>query len=171
MIFPEQQIISRLITENGGFPNNRYLPLIIIKQAVSGDLISPENFEKQFNLNSWPAAWRNGLYNYHHYHSTAHEVLGVYSGWVQARFGGPGGDILKAEAGDVIIIPAGVSHCNKGQSQDFMAVGAYPAGQSWDMKYGKLGERPAADHNISNVTGPKSDPLFGVQGPLMRLWQ
>ena len=171
MSFPESQIISRLIAENGGFPNNRNLPLIIIKQALRGDLISPENFEKQFNVNSWPAAWRNGLYNYHHYHSTAHEVLGVYSGWVHARFGGPGGDILKAEAGDVIIIPAGVSHCNKGQSQDFMVVGAYPAGQSWDMKYGKTGERPAADHNISNVTTPKSDPLFGAQGPLMRLWQ
>jgi uncharacterized protein YjlB len=157
MNIPESQIISRLIAENGGFPNNRNLPLIIMKQALSGDLISPENFEKQFDKNDWPAAWRNGLYNFHHYHSTAHEVLGVYSGWVQARFGGPGGDILKAEAGDLIIIPAGVSHCNKGQS--------------WDMKYGKPGERPTTDNNISNVTAPKSDPLFGTQGPLMALWQ
>jgi uncharacterized protein YjlB len=171
MSCPESQIISRLIADNGRFPNNRNLPLVIIKQALSDDQLSPENFEKQFMLNNWPAAWRNGIFDFHHYHSTAHEVLGVYCGWVQARFGGPGGDILRAEAGDVIIIPAGVAHCNKGQSHDFMVVGAYPAGQSWDMKYGKPGERPTVDNNISNVTAPTADPIFGTQGPLMTLWQ
>jgi uncharacterized protein YjlB len=77
---------------------------------------------------------------------------------------------LKAEAGDIIIIPAGVSHCNQGQSDDFRVVGAYPAGQQWDMMHGREGERPGADDNIVSVPKPLADPVFGPTGPLMNFW-
>ncbi|MCP4341893.1 MAG: cupin, partial [Desulfobulbaceae bacterium] len=97
-------------------------------------------------------------------------VLGVYSGWVRACFGGPRGEILTAEKGDVIIIPAGLSHCNKGQSPDFMVVGGYFANQPLDMMYGKPGERPQADLNIAEVSLPTTDPIFGSDGPLLKLW-
>ena len=168
---PGPEIISRLFTDDGRFPNNGNLPLIIIKAALGKEMISPERFESIFTRNGWPAAWRNGLFDRHHYHSSAHEALGIYSGWVRGCFGGPGGEIFEAGAGDVIIIPAGVSHCNKGQSSDFSVVGAYPAGQSWDMKFGNPGDRPAADQNIKAVPTPDSDPFFGSGGPLVSLWQ
>lgn len=164
------QVISRIFHHNGAFPNNMNLPLVILKSPLKDGQIVPEYFEELFNNNEWPAAWRNGLYDFHHYHSKAHEVLGVYSGWVHACFGGPKGEILKAEKGDVIIIPAGVSHCNKGQSSDFMVVGGYFAGQPWDMMYGKPGERAQADLNISQVCLPTTDPVFGTKGPLLELW-
>ena len=167
---PDPEIISRLFTDNGRFPNNENLPLIIIKAALEDDMISPEQFESIFTRNGWPAAWRNGLFDFHHYHSTAHEALGVYSGWVRGCFGGPGGELFEARAGDVIIIPAGVSHCNKGQSADFSVVGAYPAGQAWDMKYGKPDDRPDADKAIKAVGTPGSDPVFGSDGTLISLW-
>jgi uncharacterized protein YjlB len=118
----------------------------------------------------WAGCWRNGIYSYHHYHSTAHEVLGVYRGSAKVQLGGEKGIIHEAEPGDVIIIPTGVVHKNLGSTSDFGVVGAYPDGQDWDMNYGKPGERPNADQSISSVPLPKSDPVFGASGPLLAKW-
>jgi uncharacterized protein YjlB len=126
--------------------------------------------EQCFLQNGWPPAWRNGLYDIHHYHSTAHEALGVYEGWVEACFGGPGGVEQTATAGDVIIIPAGVSHKNMRQSGHFRVVGAYPKNQTWNMKYGRKGERPQVDREIQQVALPEKDPVYGIIGPLMKIW-
>jgi len=167
---PVPTISSHLVVENGTYPNNGRLPLLIFKQVFGSSEVSPERFEQLFTAHFWPAAWRNGLYSFHHYHSSAHEVLGVYDGWVEACFGGPGGLLLMAEAGDVILIPAGVSHCNKNQSADFRVVGAYPKGQLWDMKYGKAGERPAVDRVIREVNLPSTDPVLGTDGGIKTLW-
>ena len=164
------QFVSQLFRDDGVFPNNGNLPLVVLQSPLQDVGIVPEYFEKLFTDNGWPAMWRNGLYDFHHYHSKAHEVLGVYSGWVRACFGGPEGEILEAKKGDVIIIPAGVAHCNKGQSSDFAVVGGYPLGQPLDMMSGKPGERPEADRNITEVSMPTSDPVFGVGGLLFRLW-
>jgi len=164
-------IADHLIKENGTFPNNPILPLLIAGQVFDKSVVTAERFEQLFTSNSWPAAWRNGLYSVHHYHSTAHEALGIYSGWIVACFGGPGGTVLRAEAGDVIIIPAGVSHCNNEQSPDFRVVGAYPLHQRWDMKYGDVGERPVVDQVILDVPRPLADPVFGGDGGLKTLWK
>jgi uncharacterized protein YjlB len=163
--------LSKIFSDYGAFPNNKNLPLVILKSPLKDARIVPEQFEKIFSNHGWPAAWRNGLFDFHHYHSKAHEVLGVYAGWVRACFGGPQGEIMEAEKGDVIIIPAGVAHCNNGQSPDFKVVGAYPVGQPVDMMYGKPGERPQADINISQVGLPTADPVFGIAGLLIELWR
>lgn len=159
-------ITSFVFHDDGTYPNNS-LPLVFIKSAGATD---PSTIEKIFHENNWVNSWRNGLYSFHHYHSTAHEVLGIYSGWVKAQLGGPGGKIVTLEAGDVVIIPAGVAHKNIDQSPDFKVVGAYPIGQNPDMKYGKPGERPEADQNIQSVDLPEHDPVYGPTGPLMELW-
>ena len=164
-------VSSHLLAENGRFPNNAALPLLIVPDAFAENRVTPEGFEQLFTAHRWPAAWRNGLYDFHHYHSTAHEALGIYSGWVEACFGGPGGLVITAEAGDVIIIPAGVSHCNVAQSPDFKVVGAYPQHQVWDMKYGRDGERPGVDQVIAGVALPDEDPVYGREGPLRTLWR
>ena len=106
-----------------------------------------------------------------HYHSSAHEVLGVFSGSARVQFGGETGIVLEVRAGDVVVIPAGVSHRNLGASRNFGVVGAYPNGQSWDMQYGKPGERPAADQRIARVPIPATDPVCGVDGPVCALWK
>jgi uncharacterized protein YjlB len=97
-------------------------------------------------------------------------VLGVYKGDARVQFGGEEGPTLMVEAGDIVIIPAGVAHKNINSSHDFRVVGAYPAGQSWDMNYGKEGERPAADNNIIAVPNPRTDPVYGDMGPLKKIW-
>lgn len=168
----EPEIQSMILKDDGTFPNNEKLPLIFMQNAFdpnTRNLVG--TIEKTFHGNGWGSSWRNGLYNFHHYHSTAHEVLGLYSGWVKAHFGGPQGKIVDAKIGDVIIVPAGVSHKNLEQSTDFRCVGAYPKDQSWDMNYGRAGERPQTDVNIKNVSPPKTDPVFGKSGPVKRLWE
>jgi uncharacterized protein YjlB len=167
----EPNIKTFLITEAGAFPNNNTLPLILIEQAFDQDTRDlARAIEKTFHKNSWGRSWRNGIFPFHHYHSTAHEVLGLYSGQVKAMFGGPDGEMVAARAGDVIIIPAGVSHKNLEQSPDFRCVGAYPKGQSPDMQYGKPGERPQTDENIKSVPCPVTDPVYGESGPLINIW-
>jgi len=70
----------------------------------------------------------------------------------------------------VLVLPAGVAHCNEGQSQDFRVVGAYPAGSDFDMQYGRPSERPGADQRIARVALPSSDPVLGKRGGLVELW-
>ncbi len=164
-------ITSFVFQDDGTYPNNR-LPLVLLKQVNSAKPnIDPAIIEKILHGNNWVNSWRNGLYSFHHYHSTAHEVLGVYSGWVKAQLGGPSGKIFTIEAGDVVIIPAGVAHKNVDQADDFKVVGAYPVGQIPDMKYGEHGERPKADENIEEVSLPANDPVYGKTGPLIQQWR
>lgn len=160
-----------LCSRNGSFPNNDQLELCVFKKVFQGSGTRlAKQIEVTFTTNGWPAAWRNGLFAFHHFHSTAHEALGIYSGWVKACFGGPGGKVLKAETGDVIIIPAGVSHQNLNQADDFSVVGAYPVGQRYNMKYGGPEELSRVTEEISRVPLPEADPVFGSDGPLMQLW-
>ena len=166
-----ENIVRFLCPENDAFANNNTFELCIFKQVfIPGTADLARMFEQRFQKNHWPPAWRNGLYDIHHYHSTAHEALGVYRGWVEACFGGPGGIVATAAAGDVIIIPAGVSHQNLKQSADFRVVGAYPQGQLWNMKYGAPGERPQVDEEIRRVPLPLKDPVHGSDGPLIKIW-
>lgn len=164
---PETEVRSIVLKDDGTFPNNPR-PLLLYLQAVPPD---PAGIERLFNVNEWPCAWRNGVYSYHHYHSTAHEALGAYSGSATIRFGGPGGTTATIRAGDVAVIPAGVAHRCLESSSDFRIVGAYPRGQRWDMCYGEAGERPKVDHNISAVPDPQTDPVQGSGGALPRLWR
>lgn len=162
---------AELIETNGLIPNNSRVPLLLYKQAVALPDDDPASvFEALFGQNSWHGSWRNGIYSFHHYHSTAHEVLGIYRGSATVQLGGDGGLTVELSAGDVVVIPAGVAHKNLGSSPDFGVVGAYPVGQQWDMNYGKDAEHPQVDRNIARVPKPDQDPLYGAQGPLTERW-
>ncbi len=160
-----------VLKDDGTYPNNEKLPLLVYQAALKLPQHDPAaTIEALFEANRWDGSWRNGIYGFHHYHSTAHEVLGVYSGSARVRFGGENGISLEVTRGDVVIIPAGVAHKNLGSDPDFRVVGAYPMGQSWDMCYGEPQERPRADRNIARVALPGSDPVHGVGGPLNDYW-
>lgn len=160
-----------LVSDDGTFPGNGTLPVILYQAPFSaGEKIHPEVIERCFEHNGWVNSWRNGLYEMHHYHSSAHEVLGLFCGWVKAQLGGPTGRIFTLRSGDVIILPAGVAHKNIDQSEDFCVIGAYPKGQAWDMNYGNQDERPQADMRIMQLPLPERDPLFGSEGLVLELW-
>jgi uncharacterized protein YjlB len=159
------------LSENATFPNNARLPLLKYNAAVQSDGDDPASaFERCFHANRWVRSWRNGVYGMHHYHSTAHEVLGVYGGDAVVQFGGEGGPQIGVQAGDVVVIPAGVAHKRITSSGDFGVVGAYPEGQMYDMCYGRADERPRTDENIARVPDPLTDPVYGQAGPLLDLW-
>ena len=161
--------IEERFADDGTFPNSR-LPLLIYRAAVAAAEASPEAMEALFARNGWPPQWRSGIYPFHHYHSTAHEVLGIAGGSAQLMLGGPEGRAFDVSAGDVIVIPAGVGHRRLSSSVDFLVVGGYPPGQHWDLLRGEPGERPRADENIARVPMPASDPVEGSEGGLLSAW-
>ena len=75
--------------------------------------------EDVFDRNGWGDGWRNGIYDYLHYHSRIHEVLGIARGSAKVRLGGNRGRTLKLGAGDVVILPAGTGHQCLAASKDF----------------------------------------------------
>ena len=151
------EVEQHALLDSGLIPNNTRLPLLIYRRVVRLPTQDPAGaFEQIFAHWNWRGQWRNGIYGFHHYHSTSHEVLGVYAGQVTVRMGGEGalGLTTALRAGDVVAIPAGVAHCNLESSEDFAVVGAYPDGCKWDLLRGREGERPQADVNIARLRPP-----------------
>ena len=160
-----------IIHGDNEFPNNDYLPVLIYKQAFDPKIKElGDTIEETFNKNNWTNSWRNGILEKHHYHSNTHEVLGVSSGNCKVQLGGPNGVVFDVEKGDVIVLPAGIAHKNLSCSKDFEVVGGYPGGIEHDMRYGKPGDRPAADENIQKVPLPETDPVRGFDGDLLTFW-
>jgi uncharacterized protein YjlB len=157
--------------DDGAIPNNPTLPFLVYPGAL--DLSGPDPAtacEAVFAANGWGGAWRDGIYPFPHYHSTAHEVLGICRGEAKVRFGGNAGIALTVRAGDVVVIPAGVGHQNLGAGADLLVVGAYPRGQRWDLCRGVAEERPQVLDNIARVPLPPADPVYGADGPLVEHW-
>ena len=162
-----------LFQDDGRIPNSR-LPLLIYRDAVilndtETDLAAA--MEEQFASNQWTGSWRDGVYPYHHYHSTTHEVLGVYRGLATLKLGGSQGHEIDVLPGDVIVIPAGVGHMCVAHSSDFAVVGAYPNGRDRDLLTGEPRERPRALDNVKQVPTPEYDPVLGKEGGLVKVWE
>src|SRR5215211_2153180 len=63
-------------------PNNAELPFVFYRSPVrlTAGFDPAALFEELFARNGWADSWRNGIYDYVHYHSRIHEVLGVARG-------------------------------------------------------------------------------------------
>lgn len=158
------------LTRNDWVPNNAHLPVLLYRNAIRASGDDPAKaFETTFDDSGWPPQWRAGVYPFHHYHSTAHEVLGFVTGHASLMLGGPNGQVVQVNAGDVAVLPTGTGHCNVGSSEDFLVVGAYPPDQHWDI----CREAPssAAIQRMRHLAFPASDPVVGPNGPLVRDWQ
>ena len=162
---------TRYFLDDGSTPNNP-LSFLLYKSIVHLDpQFDPAAvFEVLFAHNGWGGAWRNGIYDYLHYHSQVHEVLGIARGQGRVRFGGDHGIELDLVAGDVAVLPAGTGHQRLMASQDLLVVGAYPREGRCDECRGAPDEHARALKSIPNVPVPRADPLFGVDGPLPKLW-
>jgi uncharacterized protein YjlB len=166
------RIETHLFDADGLVPNNRKLPLILYREtlpheALQGD--AEKAFEQLFASNGWKGSWVDGIYDYHHYHSTAHEVLGIARGSAKVQFGGEHGLVVELNAGDAVVIPAGVGHCRL-SGEDLVVVGAYPDGQNWDLCLAKESDHAKALENIPWVALPRLDPILGATGPVMTCW-
>ena len=159
--------------DDGTVPNNPKLPFIHYRSPVAlpetGDPAAV--FETLFEGNGWGSSWRNGIYDYVHYHSATHEVLGVARGEARVRFGGNRGKIFELGAGDVAVLPAGTGHQCLSASKDLLVVGAYPAGGKYDECTGSSQEHARALQSIPKVPLPDKDPVYGASGPLIQAWK
>jgi uncharacterized protein YjlB len=162
-----------MFADDGSVPNNARLPFLIYRGAIDlAGTPDPEDvIEKTFQDNGWGGLWRNGIYGYVHYHSMIHEGMGVARGRAWVRFGGAKGEKIEITKGDVAILPAGTGHQCLWASQDLMVIGAYPKTGRYDLCRGSKAEHAKALASIPQVPLPDTDPVFGADGPLLRLWR
>jgi len=171
VVRPDLEPLSFTFADDGLVPNNP-MPLLLYRGAVALDDVHPEKtIEGLFGAHGWGEMWRNGIYDYLHYHATVHEALGVARGHARVCFGGERGEALQISAGDVAILPAGTGHQCLSASDDFSVVGAYPPGPPMDLQRATPENHAKALQTIPRVEVPKTDPVMGADGPLVRLWK
>ncbi|AZB65816.1 cupin domain-containing protein [Cereibacter sphaeroides] len=129
------------------------LPVILHRGLLPPD---PDEAEAQVARHGWRALWRDGVFDYDHFHSNAFEALGVLSGWARLRLGGPEGQPVDVTPGDLLILPPGTGHARMEASEDFLLFGAYPAGQEeWDIC--RAPADPVTAERIAAVPRPATD--------------
>ena len=164
---PQQYFIK----DDGIFPNS-ILPVLYYPDSLKlPPLFSSRHVKNIFEKTGWTNNWRSGIYTYHHYHSTTHEVMAIIRGKTTIQLGGDNGIKLTIKKGDVLVVPAGVAHKNLGNEKDAIAIGGYPGGRNHDMNYGNPEERPATDNKIKKLPVPSNDPLFGKSIGLSKIWR
>jgi uncharacterized protein YjlB len=159
--------------DDGETPNNPRLPMVVYRRALSldGERDPALPFERAFSAHGWSDGWRNGIHPFLHFHTVAHEVLGIARGTATVEFGGANGKALVVEAGDVVVLPAGTGHRRLSASGDLLVVGAYPRNGSIDQKRPGQIDHAKATAAIADVPLPEMDPVHGRTGPLMQLWK
>ncbi|KAJ2993020.1 hypothetical protein NUW58_g1975 [Xylaria curta] len=115
-------------------------------------------------------AWRGTVYAASHFHGTSHEILAVANGKVAVCFrheDNPGRVVCDLERGNLVIIPAGVSHrLQEILESGFELVGSYPKGYNWDVCYGTRAEEGKIG-KIKELTWFDRDPVYGDKGPVL----
>lgn len=165
--------LTFVFADDGAIPNN-LLPFLVYRGAidVARERDPAAAIEQTFDNNGWGhGLWRNGVYPFVHYHSQIHEALGIATGKARVRFGGKHGEELDVEAGDVAVLPAGTGHQRIAATPDLLVIGAYPPTGRYDLCRGTPAEHARALGTIPHVPLPETDPLFGAQGPLTKLWR
>jgi uncharacterized protein YjlB len=165
--------LALTFTDDGVIPNNPDLPVLMMRGVL--DLAGSPDPEKLtaavFQRNGWGNAWRNGISHYVHYHSMIHEVMGIARGRANVRFGGAEGREIELNAGDVVVVPAGIGHQCLWADPNLMVIGAYPPTGEYNLCRSSKADHAKALKTIPQVPLPETDPVFGANGPLMRLWQ
>lgn len=150
-----------------GVPNHPAFPVLLYRAAFA---VGVDTIERRVNANGWECRWRDGIFDYHHFHTTAHEALVIAKGHARLQLGGPDGVVLEIAAGDALVLPAGTGHRRLAASADFLVVGAYPPRQDYAIERPDSQRLSAAFSAIARVATPASDPVTGPSGALARLW-
>ena len=134
-------------------PNHPRFPVLIYRGVDVSDA------RALFAAHGWGGSWVNGIFDFHHFHSTSHEALAIVSGTATVELGGPQGESFEVQAGDVLVLPAGTGHRRATARNGFTVVGAYPKGQE---DYDLLREADdAARARIAALPAPPDDPVGG----------
>jgi uncharacterized protein YjlB len=158
--------------DDGIVPNNPKFPVMLYRGAISfSDAFQPATIiDTLFETNGWGRSWRDTVYDFVHYHSQIHEVMGVARGSATIECGGIKGRKVKVKAGDVVALPAGTGHRLIDASRNFLVVGAYPQDGTYD-ECTDMRDRPEAKKRIARVRRPEKDPIYGSGGPMVAQWR
>lgn len=161
------------IKENQPYPNNT-LPVLYYENVLSNVLeetYTADDVLSFFEHNGYVDGWVAGIMDKHHFHSTAHEVLACTQGEVTVQLGGPNGEMHIFRKGDVVLLPAGVSHKKLDATEVFEIVGAYPQNDAeYDFQYGDARDYEAIKANINSVNKPLTDPITGSPKDINEYW-
>jgi uncharacterized protein YjlB len=125
--------------------------------------------DRLFESNGWSRSWRDTVYDFVHYHSQVHEVMGV--AMVTAnRVRWEQGASSRRETWRRNILSAGSGHRLIEFSRNFLVVGAYPERCTYD-KCTDSRERLNAVKRVARVAKPAKDLVYGQNGPLMQRWR
>lgn len=143
-------------------PNNPRFP-VLIYHGVDAAGAGADAARRLFDQHGWGGSWVDGVFGFHHFHSTSHEALAVVAERATLELGGPQGASFEVAAGDVLVLPAGTGHRRAASDAGFAVVGAYPAGQeSYDLLRGDdPAEVEAARMRIAALGPPPKDPVGG----------
>ena len=155
--------VHRLFMDHDGvFPNNPHYPLLIF--AGGCEHLDSAATERAIVAASWSAPWAWGVFDFHHYHSTAWEILACVKGRAVLQLGGPTGPEIGVTLGDVVLVPPGFAHRQLEATQDFTLLGAYPnSGCSGPVDTVRAAPTAAQRANIAAVQAPSEEPISGIQ--------
>jgi uncharacterized protein YjlB len=159
------EVLRIYVSDDGTFPNNDKYPVLIYQDAYHGS--SKEATKCMERDREWTSPWTWGIFSYHHYHSTAWELLVCIRGTASVRMGGPSGPTLSIRRGDLILIPPGISHQQIQDEDGFALLGSYPlkdCSASWTGSVDTLNGPPTKIQrdNIRACPVPGKDPIFGL---------
>lgn len=151
-------------------PNHPRWPALLMPLAFGG-AIEVDRVQTTYARHGWTGSWVWTVFDYHHYHPDAHEVLTVVQGSARLMLGGPQGGEHDVQSGDALILPAGFGHRRLQASTDFLVCGAYPTGQAdYTTIRANIPSSEQDQSLIDAVPCPTSDPIFGRNGPLLTFW-
>ncbi|KAL4739375.1 hypothetical protein BDV11DRAFT_215298 [Aspergillus similis] len=155
-------------------PNSR-LPILVYRNVLEDT--SPRNILNTIEPNGWIKGGQWKTYKVPHFHTHCHECYGIIRGGSTYLLGvgpndpkvdeegNPYGMKLTVQKGDVFVLPALDIDDGKGILE--------ATGHRFDMNYGfkPPEETSALAKQSESVTIPPLDPLYGLDGPLPRLWK
>ncbi|OCK77354.1 hypothetical protein K432DRAFT_428070 [Lepidopterella palustris CBS 459.81] len=158
---------------------NSVLPVLIYRKVLPAHPTAVSTRDA-LEKNLWLQGGVFKTYRTHHFHSVTHECYAVFKGSSRLLLGrGPlddteGGVEVDVSVGDIIVLPAGVSHCSVDSEGEYEYLGLYPEGSpKWDNNFCKAdaGETAEKARNACSVPIPQYDPVYGKDGPLVGIWK
>ncbi|KAL2813205.1 hypothetical protein BDW59DRAFT_31882 [Aspergillus cavernicola] len=184
MVEPEQYFLAPTLH----VPNSR-LPILVYRDVLSDT--TPRNILNTIEPNGWIKGGQWKTYKVPHFHTKCHECYGIIRGKSTYLLGvgprdpefddqgRPYAMELTVQKGDVFVLPAGICHASVESWDDYEFIGLYPngileaTGRRFDMNYGlRPPEETSSLADLSDaVPIPPLDPIYGIDGPLPRLWR
>ena len=149
------------LVDDGTFPNNDQYPTLLLKSVFDGT--QAEGVRRITNDGKWTPPWAWGIFEYHHYHSRAWELLLCVRGEASVQLGGSTGPTVSISRGDSVLIPPGVAHKQLNANGGFTLLGAYPT-QDFDGSIDTLTGLPTSEQRdrIKACFVPLTEPITGL---------